>query len=1022
MPGFNEENYIKRVLSPAVEAFKQDGRLPDIFERYGLPLDVVDITVIELTINTVTAYWNKTKNNPKFASLLSSLLDQQQLKESHRILTDQELRGKQREIVKEERRRRAEAGFVTLTKSLELVAGKGYVTPVEKKTLIERFTRDGISEKEIVERIRVPVKEVERLPKSEGLPKTVRDQIRSSLGVLGNRDLYDFLGIPSISPKEKIAESYRQRDAEWRQKPANHFKTAAQNLLGIIQTYLVNGDPARYEEARVLEALDVLRPEVKLAAANKRITRDVFQKLVVRAIEQGVAESKAYDYILSLAEEFSASVEWVAGEETINCANCLTAFPSKSSPERCTTCGAPLWIKCPKCSKRIPARDRACGDCGFEAAKWRQVEFLISLAQKSLQDDDLMEAKLKTQEARSLWPEHPELAALLAQIKSRQEEIEQLYQWLGEAMAGRRLFEARSVCAALISKAPDYKGHDGQDGRHWRTEIDRRIKEVEALVAKARKHENARQTDEAAVAFQEALHLAVDAEEARQGLLRCPPQPPPNVRASLGDDHVLVEWMASSSDGEIEYLVIAKRDSAPLSPEDGEQIARTRDILWRDKTQAAGSVVCYAVFAERSGARSWPSAAKPLLVAREVEQFELEVKDGMVHGSWRFDAPEGRVRIFRKEDAPPAGREGEEIKLASANHFVDRAVRQGRLYYYRALVEYHDRNGAHVFTNGRVGSARPEAPPQPLDRFEIAIEQNGAWFSWQPPASGAVKIYRTDKRPQWTFGEQIHARSLAGFGAPLNSTGDRQAHDPSPPSQSMIYYVAVTISGDAAVVGATQSYVATEDVSGLSAKDRGHYLQLQWKWPERCASVVVAWRPDAYPQDARDPLAVKRRVWKGEYEQRSGFRVENPSAQLYWFSVFAVVEINGETVYSAGLRPGAQAKLLKKIDIEYSIERPEWYRFDKRWKLILKAAQDVRDLPEIVLVANPENMQPLGVESGNVVETFRCGRLHAGNVKELEFSLDGVARPVYLRLFFREQSASQQFQLIEPPPTQLKVR
>jgi hypothetical protein len=285
-----------------------------------------------------------------------------------------------------------------------------------------------------------------------------------------------------------------------------------------------------------------------------------------------------------------------------------------------------------------------------------------------------------------------------------------------------------------------------------------------------------------------------------------------------------------------------------------------------------------------------------------------------------------------------------------------------------------------------------------------------------------VKIYRTDKRPQWAFGEQIHARSLAGFGAPLNSIGDRQAHDPSPPSQSIIYYVAVTISGDAAVVGATQSYVATEDVSGLSARDCGHYLQLQWKWPERCASVVVAWRPDAYPQKADDRLAIKQRVWKGEYEQRGGFRIENPSARRYWFSVFAVLEVNGETIYSAGLRPGARAKLLKKIAIEYSIERPAWYRFDKRWKLILKAAQDVRALPEIVLIANPGNLQPLSVESGKVVEIFPRVRLHAGNVKELEFSLDGVARPVYLRLFFREQSADQQFELIEPSPAQLKVR
>ncbi|MGH9936709.1 MAG: hypothetical protein ACREAM_10720, partial [Blastocatellia bacterium] len=363
-------------------------------------------------------------------------------------------------------------------------------------------------------------------------------------------------------------------------------------------------------------------------------------------------------------------------------------------------------------------------------------------------------------------------------------------------------------------------------------------------------------------------------------------------------------------------------------------------------------------------------------------------------------------------------------KPASANHFVDRAVRQGQLYYYRALVEYHDRNGAQVFTNGRVGSVRPEAPPQPLDRFEIAVERNGARFSWQPPASGAVKIYRTDKRPRWAFGEQIHTRSLTGFGIPLDSTGDRQAHDPSPPSQSLIYYVAVTVSGDAAVVGATQSYVATEDVSELSAHDFGHYLQLQWKWPERCQSAVVAWRTDVYPRDARDPSATARRISRGEYERNGGFKVENPLRQPYRFAVFAAAQAGGETVYSPGLGSGARGDLRvnQQIRIEYSIERPRRFRLDKRWKLVLKAAQDVPNLPEIALVARPGAFQPMSVEDANILATFSNRSLRAGTEKELEFSLDGVARPVYLRLFFREQSAYQQFQLIDPSPARLKVR
>lgn len=1019
----DEENYIKSVLIPAVEAFSREGKLPDVFERYNLPIEVSDGTVIDIHIRTVTDFWNKQKINPRYKNLLSSLLDQRELKESQRILRDQELRQKARDMAKVQRRQSAEARFSALTQSIEIVAGKGFITPDEKKKLIANHTRAGLSEKDIAERIKVPVKEIERPSKTEGLPKTVRDDIRGSLRVLNKRDLYDFLDIPSSVRKEEIETRYKQRDSEWRQKPNDHLKTAAVHLLSIVRTYLINGDPAKYEQALCWEAIEALRPDVEILAANKRITRDVFQKLNERAIEHGIAESRASEYIISLAEELGASVEWVAVEETIRCANCLTARPRKSSTDRCTICGDPLWVKCPKCANRIPSRDQACGDCGFVLANQLQFESRVRLAEISFQEGDLSSANRYIQEAHRLWPEHPDLVKLLARIKSKLSEIDEQHKRMQQALTARRIYEARNICIMIMSIAPEYMGHGGRDARYWEGEIARQIAEVEVLIAKALVHEHSRQPDEAARVYLEALRQASDAEEARRGLQRCSPQPPLNLRASLRDDHVLVEWEASPSVGEIEYLVVAKSDIAPVTPEDGQLIARLTNILYLDKTPAPGSVMCYAVFAERGGARSRPAASTPLLVAREVEKFALDVKDGAVHGSWRFDARQGRVCIYRKEGAPPIGREGEEIKAVSADHFIDRGARQGQVYYYRVLVEYHDRKGDRFFTAGRVENIRLEAPPLPLDRFEIAVEQTHLRFSWKPLASGAVKIFRAVDKPPLTFGEHIRVRDLACLGAPLDNVGDHEAHDRTLPAQSMISYFAVTISGDAAVVGAIQNYIATEDISDLNAQDFGHYLQLQWRWPDRCQSAVVAWRPDAYPQNVTDPAATSRRVTKGEYERMGGFRIENPILQPYRLAVFAALQLNGETIFSQGLRSGTRAELRTtlRIPVEYFIKRPSWGQRDKRWKLVMNACQDT-DLPEIVLVAKPGEFQPTRIEDGHVMANFSHRRLRAGIEKVLEFAPDGLRRPSYLRLFFREQTAYQRFQLIDPPPAQLKVR
>ncbi|MGH9802844.1 MAG: hypothetical protein ACRD82_20960, partial [Blastocatellia bacterium] len=584
MGKFDDEGYVKRVLSPAVDA----GRLPDVFERYDLPLNIADVTVIEATIQLVTNCWNKTKNNPRYTSLLASLLNQEEQERCRRILRDQTAREKQREIIAEERRLRAAARFAELDKSVELIAGKGSITPGEKTTLLNRFTRGGLSEKEVLDRIRVPVKEAPQSTRNDGLDKTVRDDIRRNLGVFGKSDLYDFLGVPSRSSKEQINNAYRKLETEWRPKKVDHLKTAAQKLIGFIQTYLVNGDPAKYEAALIRDVLETFRPDVELAAADKRITTIKFQKLVEQAQAKGINAAAAADYVTAVALELGAAVESVAGEEMIRCANCQTGFARSKSPDRCTNCGQALWLKCPKCAKRVAAAERACAECGFVIANRPRVELLLREAQLALQEGELMVAQRKTQEAQLLWPEHSEIAALLSQIKSRQSEAEKRHQQLGQTLVAQKLFEARRICLELISKAHDYKGYDGKDARQWRGEIDKRIAQVENWLEKAREHERNRLLDEAAAAYLEALRLAADADEARQGLLRCPPQAPLNVRAQLqtqtDSGQVSIEWMASASTGEIEYIVVGKCGGAPSSCEDGQLVARTSDIFCQDKT------------------------------------------------------------------------------------------------------------------------------------------------------------------------------------------------------------------------------------------------------------------------------------------------------------------------------------------------------------------------------------------------------------------------------------------------------
>lgn len=1019
---FDPDDYMKRVLAPAADAFaKEGGRLPDIFERYDLPLDVSSDADIEAAVRTVTDFWNKRKNNLKYVKLVSRLTDEAGPGGGKvlRSLKDAEARKQLRAEAEAERRKRQEARFEELKTSISGIAAKGYVTPKEKAELVARFLKAGFSQAEIESHLRVPEREVgTRLPSEQGLDQVVRNQLRTNLATLRKRDLYEFLDLKADAKPDEIKRRHGELYAEWARKQNDFSKTAAQALLGIVQSHLLGGF-AKYEAARVYDLLERLRPEVRLMAADKRISREEFNHLLELATRQGLEKTRATDYILSLAEECGAAIEWAAGEETVACANCAAAAPRRD--EKCRACGADLWADCPKCKTRAAISEAACGKCGFLIANLPRVRRLIRQAQLALEDGATADALKHAREAESLWGRQDEVAELLTRVELSQRAAEEIRGRLDKALASASLYAARRALTELARAAPSYVGRDGKTLGQIRAEVDGGLTRVEALLSRAREHEKARRADEAVFSFLEALGVAADAEEARNGLLRYPPEPPHGVRVAAHDDHVLVEWSPGRAVGNLEYVVVRRETRAPAAPDDGEQVACTSALSCRDAAARPGRLVFYSVFTRRGGAASRAASSGGLLVVREVANFRLTAGDGAVRGAWDFDVPEGRVRVYCREGTAPEHGKGREIPLSGPHGFSDSQVQNGRLYYYRAVVEYHGADGKPVFTPGLVRSVKPELPPKPVEHLLVTFDGGVLNLNWTPPPHGKVTVYRAAREPAWKSGTQVPLSSVGGLGLPLQNKSDGQAVDSSPPA-APTYYVPVSVAGDIAVIGAARKFVSLPDVTNLSAEDFGHYLQLRWHWPEGCHAALVAWRDDASPQDASDPRASKRTISRGEYERVGGFRVENPAGKAYKFAVFAASEAGGETVYSSGVREGSRAELrtARPIALSYTLARGRLRR--SRFTLTLTAESEVGSLPELIVVAKRGDIQPLRADDGAVVASLGGTSLPADSKVPFEFQLDNVRPPVYLRAFFREPGSYRSFRIIDPPPEQLRVR
>src|SRR6266540_1329577 len=99
---FSEQEYLARVLAPAVATFAKEGRLPDFFERYDLPLDIENEAEIEEAINTIIDFWNRRRQHPRDKQLVAVLVEKKQQTEAHRVLLDRDARSALRDVVKAE--------------------------------------------------------------------------------------------------------------------------------------------------------------------------------------------------------------------------------------------------------------------------------------------------------------------------------------------------------------------------------------------------------------------------------------------------------------------------------------------------------------------------------------------------------------------------------------------------------------------------------------------------------------------------------------------------------------------------------------------------------------------------------------------------------------------------------------------------------------------------------------------------------------------------------------------------------
>lgn len=560
-----------------------------------------------------------------------------------------------------------------------------------------------------------------------------------------------------------------------------------------------------------------------------------------------------------------------------------------------------------------------------------------------------------------------------------------LHQELTALRASGRLYEA-SQHAATAQLPEDAKELAAEIGRLVAAAVDLRDQAMDGPMRNLAPAE----VDRRWRLLGEARRLVSDLPSVDEAMRRLAPAPPTDVRVAVSGGVVSVSWQASRSNaGDLTYQVIRQRDRPPANVLDAElTVDRTDGLAARDQKPRVNETLYYAVSTRRNGTDSATLAVSgPVLVRPEPEGIGVHAGDGVVEGRWRLPATAERILVRRVAEGTPTATAGAEI-AADANGFRDLGVRNNTTYRYWIGAVYLDQSGTAATTVGTVFSATPARKPEPVRSLRALVDPGDPErlrLEFVAPGHGKVELVELTDRPQWPVGKELELTTALKAGTPVSGTPTPTGLTVRRPTRP-VFYLALTVAGDMAVVGAVTEFVWVAPLTGLIARRLGTEVTLGWEWPNGLGAVEVGWSPTS-----EEPR--RQRVTRASYEADGGVRVPADPARTVAIVVRPVVRVGAEDRAGAEQRITMPGRQQARYEITWL--GPPWRR---RIVVEVSAEQPVR-IERLVLGLRPGRVFPLRLDQCTRLSELSDVELTPGQPVRMEIAAPSQSRPYWLRCF-----------------------
>ncbi len=907
------------------------------------------------------------------------------------------------------------AARAELEQLLRISAAKGYILKEETDKLVEQF-KGRLSEASVraeVRKMGVPDRRPGegQVDSGQKMDSSTMSLIQDNLDTLGIEDLYEFL---KLSPATRVSELRGRADeilSQNRQTAVKDAKlSASSTLAGLVRTVFADDESKkRYDRALDERNFELLGEAIKgITAVEKRIYRQQYLKLLEQALELKLDVARAERYIDERARAWNIGVEFGGAEAVarkIRCAKCGTLNDDRPY---CRSCSSPLKLDCPSCKNSMAVEDSVCSGCGFPIGNAVMVTDLLKESQRLILAGSYTEASVKLRTASSAWNTIPprkhsdplslEIEKQAASVNAILEKREALRGELRAAVEGYRFYQARRILEeidprkALTEYALD------------REKINMTIASVEKELRRAREMQT-RNLDAVGV-YQAILNMCRDCGEAREGLTKSPPLPPPRLAALPRENSVSLSWTPSPAAG-VSYIVVRKASARPTSPSDGERVASLKGTAFDDTKPIIGLPVYYAVYADRDGVLSNTAAliSEPILTMAEVLGIQTEVDDGQVRVTWTQPPNARSIRVYRSLSRPrPGAVGGELVKLLDDSQFIDRGVQNGKAYFYTIVAVFRDHNGKEVLSPGTVVEATPDSPPRPIEILDVKAMTVGAArklnLAISPPAKGLAFILRSERPIPEGQRSVLSQVELGKYGSLIPVQNNKTPLETQ--SNLLLFLTPVVLFQGIAYLGKTVEYASVDDVSNLRFVRLVNEFQLTWDWPQNCRKAIVAYGYAGYVRDSEAAGANRQEVTRAQYDLAGHYKIKNPLSRDHFITVFAVMEQTGKSIIASGLSDSARLHIAvdSLVKVSYGIERRGRFR---KSSLVLTVRAEGKGLMPAMALVSKAGSQPISRFDGAAILNIPATAI-GDTPLVLTFDMDGQSRPnSYARIFLEDE-------------------